>query len=299
MLNLGISTTGTASPAAQQPAGEASDAASDDAPPSEEASEGPASEVAAEPVEAEASAEQQAIASFQKGRNAYSTGDYQVALEHFQDAQGLHPSPDFHYNIGQCYESLENYEQAITSYRAYLRSSPGDQVNIENKIDRLDKRLEEQRRLEEQQRLEQEQRARAQGEARAAAGKKDNSGALVISGSVLAAVGAGAAVGLGTAFGLQARDRSKQMDELNAGNPAGLTLADARTLDADGKKLELIQIVSIGIGGAVAISGIALLAAGLAKRKKSQGSRHTDQIETHLVPTFGPQGAGFSVSGRF
>ncbi len=47
------------------------------------------------------------------------------------------------------------------------------------------------------------------------------------------------------------------------------------------------------IGSAVAITGVALLAVGLNKKKKAAG------VEASVTPTIGPDGAGVVIRGRF
>ncbi|GEM_PF-1120717 len=237
-------------------------------------------------VQPKPSGKELAFQAFQRGREAYSAGRYQVALEHFQDAQGLHPSPDFHYNIGQCYEGLEKIEQAVTSYRAYLRSNPSDHANIQNKIDRLSKQRDDQ---------DTTPRPTAPHQDLERAPKSDTK-RLLISGTLLTGLGAAVGVGLGIPFGLQAKDSSDQLDAVYAGNPDELSLAQASTLNDDGKRAELVQMLGIGIGSAVALTGLALLVVGAMAKKKTSSS--SDSV-SRLTPTFGPTGPGLSLTGRF
>ena len=100
--------------------------------------------------------EKKAMEVYSKGKEAYDSGDYDEALQLFLEAQSLFPSPVFHYNIGLCHESLESFDQAIISFKAYLRSyesaygeQPEDQVNTENKIARLEQAIEDKKAEEE------------------------------------------------------------------------------------------------------------------------------------------------------
>ena len=236
-----------------------------------------------------------AQAHFRRGTVLYQKGEYQGALEHFQDAQALFPSAQFFYNIAQCYEALEDWQNAITNYKAYLRGSPNakDKLNIENKIARLEKIVE----------LEDTEGGDPTGETDPGTTDPGTDEkpppppgrAFIISGAVLTAVGAGVAIGGGVGFGATAADRSQQVDDvLNGGNPDNLTLAQTRKLDDEGRQAETLQIVMASAGAAVGVVGIALLAVGLNKRKKGASMK----LEA-VGPTFGPQTAGISLAGRF
>jgi tetratricopeptide (TPR) repeat protein len=231
--------------------------------------------------------ERVAMAHFQLGTRAYSAGQYEVALERFQDAQGLYPSPNFHYNLAQCYEALERLQPAIDSYRAFLRAVPDtpDRAHIESKIARLEKRL-------------------ASAKDGAAVPPTTQPGppidrqaarrarTMIVAGSALTAVGGAIGLGGGLSFGLIARDRSGRVyDAVEGGNPEGLTVEQTRELDREGRWTEVVQIVSMAAGGAVAATGVVLLAVGLAARKKTG--------EVAVSPAMGPGEAGLLVRGRF
>ncbi len=232
---------------------------------------------------------------YQEGQKAYDTGEYEKALELFLEAQSLYPSPDFHYNIGKCHEALENYEQAVVSYNAYLRSynsaygeDPQDKTNIQNKIDRLEKQVEEQKAAAE---------AAANKEPEVIIktvpgeeGPKHPGRWLIITGGVLSGVGLGVVIAGGAVFGTQAANISGQLDDVyQNGNPERVTLEEARQLDSDGRAAELNQVLMISIGSAVAVTGVALLAVGLVKMKKS----------VTVVPAVSPESAGLVIRGRF
>lgn len=250
--------------------------------------EAPASE---QPIDTEALA----MTAFNDGQAAYDRGEYQVALELFLEAQSLYPSPVFHYNIGRCYEALENYEQAITSYKAYLRSyksstgnDPDDKVNIENTVARLEKQVEAEQNEPDPAPVvtpvdQDPEPTRKPGRA------------LVITGGVLTGLGAGALIIGGAVFGGQAMTVSRQLDEVYSGNPDNLTLAEARDLDAKGRSAELNQIIVMSAGSALAVTGVALLVVGVIKAKKAKSSG----AEARLVPALAPSHAGFVLTGRF
>jgi tetratricopeptide (TPR) repeat protein len=239
--------------------------------------------------------EARAMKAYRDGQEAYDAGDYSEALQLFLDAQSLYPSPDFHYNIGKCHEALESYEQAAVSYKAYLRAyraayndDPADKANIENKIDRLEKQVEADKAAA-------EAAANKEPEViiRTVPGEdkpKPPGRALIITGGVLTGVGVGVVIAGAAVFGTQAANISGQLDDVyENGNPERVTLEDARVLDSDGRAAELNQVLLISIGSAVAVTGVALLAVGLVKKKKGPT----------ITPAIGPEGAGLVIRGRF
>lgn len=236
------------------------------------------------------------------GKAAYDAGKYEDALKLFLDAQSLYPSPVFHYNIGLCHEALGHLDQAVISYEAYLRSyknafgeAPEDQVNTENKIQRLNKQIEAEKAEAEkpdepppvvapppEQEDEEPEKQRKPGRG------------MIIAGGVLTGVGVGAAVVGGSIYGAIASDVSGQLDNVYlGGNPDRVTLEDARALDEKGRLAELNQILLLSLGGAIGVVGIALLATGIAKRNRASSSN------AMLIPTAGPSSAGLMIRGRF
>ncbi|MCA9696765.1 MAG: tetratricopeptide repeat-containing protein, partial [Myxococcales bacterium] len=217
--------------------------------------------------------------------------------------QSLYPSPVFHYNIARCYQSLENYEQAIISYEAYLRSyksafgeEPDDQIDVENTVEKLHLTID---------------KIKAQEEAAAAEAAKPKiiiqqvpgedttppGRGLVIGGGVLLGVGVALAAGGGAGFGVAAARHADEIDAIyNGGNPERVTLTEAQDIDAAGRRAQLGQIVSMSAGGALAVTGVALLVVGVIKNKKA-GAKQESKPE--VAPIAGPNGAGLMIRGRF
>ena len=111
----------------------------------------------------------------------------------------------------------------------------------------------------------------------------------MITGAVLTGVGAALALGGGIGAGVVASDRSEAVDAVfEGGNPEELTLDEARTLDEQGRRLESVQIATAVVGGAVAVTGVALIATGLLKKRNGSVSAMV-----------GPGTAGVSLRGRF
>ena len=257
----------------------------------------PAGTDEAAPVPEAFDPEEEAMTLFSAGKIAFRNQNFRRALEFFQDAQSLHSSPIFHYNIGLCYEALEKPEQAIDAYSAYLRSGPNDRKAIEAKIAAL--------------------QAKVEAGAGAAAAPPPSSGeptaagpntpgtevdtpkkpgrALVITGAVLTGVGAALAGGLGAWQGLVALDQSEKVnDAMFEGNPAGLTLEETQAADTDGRNAQTIEVVSIAAGAAIGLTGVALLVVGVLRNKKAQ-----DTAAIQLSPAADRTSAGLSLSGRF
>ena len=80
---------------------------------------------------------------FERGEKLFALGKFDEALEEYQTAFDAKPLPGFLYNIGQCYRNLGDLDQAIFSFKKYLRLEP----EAENKdaVERLITDLEEQK----------------------------------------------------------------------------------------------------------------------------------------------------------
>ncbi|NVB39202.1 hypothetical protein G6O69_15270 [Pseudenhygromyxa sp. WMMC2535] len=245
--------------------------------------------------------EARAMRIYNEGQDAYDAGDYETALQRFLEAQSLYPSPVFHYNIALCHESLENYEQAIISYQAYLNSyesafgePPEDTRSTEDKIERLEAQIEARNAREEAERAKASKPKvivqQVEVEAERPPGRP-----LIITGAVLTGVGVLAAGVGGGVFGMRASNFGAQMNAVyEEGNPERVTLAEARELDASGRSAQLGQILSLSVGGAMAITGVALLAVGLGQKKRGNNEKTPS-----VTPTAGPEGAGLLIRGRF
>lgn len=238
----------------------------------------------------------QAMRAYQRGTENYDRAQYESALADFKEAASLYASADFQYNIGLCYEKLDKYDEAIRAFRTYLRAKPdaSDRPNVESRIADLEERIEQQKRQ-----AQADEQARRDAENRPAPiiiqeprdddEPEQNGRGLVISGAALIGLGGAIALGGGIGFGAAARQRSLAIDEIqNDGNPEGIGFGEAEDLEAEGKRLEAIQIGLAAGGAVVAVTGAVLLALGLRKRKSVQASAW-----------LGPSTAGLSLTGRF
>jgi tetratricopeptide (TPR) repeat protein len=73
---------------------------------------------------AEDAATKTAKRHFTKGEKLFALGRFDEALEQYEKAFEAKPLPGFLFNIAQCHRNLGNIDQAIFSYRKYLRESP-------------------------------------------------------------------------------------------------------------------------------------------------------------------------------
>jgi tetratricopeptide (TPR) repeat protein len=231
---------------------------------------------------------QRAMDAFHRASDSYNRADYQAALSDFLEAATLYASPDFQYNIGLCYEKLNKPEEAIAAFQTYLKTKRDvpDRANVEDRIARLREELE---------RRANEPAAKPIPDGPPPPAPRDRSKPLVIAGAAITAVGAAVALGGGIGLGLAAKRRSDDLDAVQSGgNPDDLTFGDAGELEDEGKRLELGQIVTVAVGGAIALAGVALLAVGLSRRKQAKAGR-----AAALTPNFGRSAVGLSFSGRF
>jgi tetratricopeptide (TPR) repeat protein len=65
---------------------------------------------------------------------AYRQGRYRAAIEHFQEADRLAPSPRLSFNVARAYEQMDDAPHALAAYRDYLRRLPGAENAAETSI---------------------------------------------------------------------------------------------------------------------------------------------------------------------
>lgn len=80
---------------------------------------------------------------FERGEKLFALGKFDEALEEYQTAFDAKPLPGFLYNIGQCYRNLGDYDQAIFSFKKYLKLEP--EAPNKEAVERLIEELEEQK----------------------------------------------------------------------------------------------------------------------------------------------------------
>lgn len=81
---------------------------------------------------------------FQSGVILYEDGEYQKALEAFQEAYRLRPHPMVRVNIANCYDRLGSTKEAIFHFEHFLAETEGDtrqRKEVKAALKRLEKRL--------------------------------------------------------------------------------------------------------------------------------------------------------------
>jgi tetratricopeptide (TPR) repeat protein len=230
---------------------------------------------------------ERAVEAYRRGTELYNEAKFEEALEAFQEAATLYASPDFQFNIAKCYERLNKYEDAIRSYELYLRTAEdsGDRAVIEASIADLKRRIEE--------RDAAEAEANKNPEPVDTGPKKPPGRALVITGGALLGIGAAVALGGGLGFGIPVSSANGKLGDVAGGNPDGLTFAEADELANKAQMNQTLELVMIGVGGALVVTGAALLGVGMSKKKKANTAR------VQVAPSWGRTGAGLTLSGRF
>src|SRR5262245_56095316 len=80
---------------------------------------------------------------FQQGSKYYDLGQFDKAIEAWQQGYDQKPDPGFLYNIAQAYRQKQDATKAIFFYKGYLRNSPKahNRSEVEQKIAALQKQL--------------------------------------------------------------------------------------------------------------------------------------------------------------
>jgi hypothetical protein len=80
---------------------------------------------------------------FQQGSKYYDLGQFDKAIEAWQQGYDQKPDPGFLYNIAQAYRQKQDAAKAIFFYKGYLRNSPKahNRAEVDQKIAQLQKQL--------------------------------------------------------------------------------------------------------------------------------------------------------------
>jgi hypothetical protein len=97
------------------------------------------------PAAARADDTQRAKELFQQGTTLFNLGEFDKAIEAWQEGYKAKADPGFLYNIGQAYRLKGDAAKAIFFYRGYLRTSPKapNRADVEAKIATLQKEVNE------------------------------------------------------------------------------------------------------------------------------------------------------------
>jgi tetratricopeptide (TPR) repeat protein len=167
----------------------------------------PATALGAPPA---ASGAESALSLYRESTKAYNEGRFQDAIDLLSRAYALAKQPVLLFNLARAYEGLGDLPKAIESYKGYLESDPNttDRGSIEQRIETLQKQLDERAALE-QQRDDERRKAEVAQRAEREARKSDQEGARRHPSAlpwVLAGVGV-AGVTAGVVFGVLSHDQ--------------------------------------------------------------------------------------------
>lgn len=243
---------------------------------------------------------------FQLGKELYNRADYEGALKQFKQSFKHAQKPALLFNMGRCHESMGQLERAIELYEKFLASKPKNSEAIQARIANLRKRLEkrpppatqptqpavkqptptrpEPTRPEPTQPKEPEPAPVPEAPHRV-----DQPGkTLRTTGWVVLAAG-GASLITGVVLGAMAADRSSSLEDAARDRP----WRELRDDYESGESLEVGQIASLAIGGALVATGAVLVYLGY--RAKGASERRS----TEILPSVLPGGAFVSGTWRF
>jgi tetratricopeptide (TPR) repeat protein len=84
---------------------------------------------------------------FEEGKAAFELGRFKDALTAYEAAYRILPLPGMLFNIGQCYRNIGRLDQAVFSFKLYLKKIPDAQNRdaVTKLIDELEAKLEQER----------------------------------------------------------------------------------------------------------------------------------------------------------
>ena len=156
-----------------------------------------------------------------QGAEHFSAGDFQRAADSFEQAYDLEPIPNLLFNIGRCYEQLEEWEKAKDNFQRFLGAPDIDDETrqyAENKVDKMNQHIEEEREAERlaQQKREEEEARRREEEERARAAEEARRRAMEEASNTPAFAAIGAGGGLlvgGVLMGMRANGNAERLDD--------------------------------------------------------------------------------------
>ncbi len=259
---------------------------------------------------------------FELGQEYYQTADYTKALEEFEQAYRLESLPELAFNMGRCYEALNNLERALQYFRLYLEKKPStpDKAVLELRIKNIEKRLAQQN-LARQKQQEQTETARRKAVSEASQkalarskaqettavsaeesavapedrGPLDQSMAAskpwrVPVGWTLVGVGAASLV-TGIVFGAMV---SSKNSEYNEARDAGKTHDELQAIQDSADQFQTLQIVTLVAGGVLAAAG-----GGLLIWHWTDDQKREPAATVGLYPFITYQTAGLGMNARF
>lgn len=249
---------------------------------------------------------EQARQHYESATRKFDTGRYDEAAAEFEQVFDLIGDPALLYNIAQSYRAAKQYDKALLFYRSYLRRNPdaSNRAEVERRIDELGDLVAQQQKQQQQQRQQQQRQAApppprpqpppppavvvhqptptATTTAPPPPPPRHHRRTLRIAGLSLCAVGV-AGLALGGAMTGVAVSASNDLSRA-ARNHGEFTTSLADT-QSRGNLAETVSIVGYAVGGAAALTGIALTVIGY----------HPERAPV----TVGVSGTGVFARGRF
>ncbi len=236
---------------------------------------------------------------FESGRSYFEVGNYERALEEFQQAYELSGRAVLLINIANCQERLGRWAEAadtVDRYAATLEAESGERATLARRAESLRARAAEREAQEEAQRAQLE-RARAEREAHTAepggpsgaGGPSASSGAsdgLLVPAIVAFGVAGVAAISWGTLGGLALSEQSRVESGCGATvscSPSEVADMDAFALGAD---------VSMSIALVAAVAGAVMLIA-----DPPRGGASSESAGLRVAPWADALSAGIALGG--
>jgi tetratricopeptide (TPR) repeat protein len=257
----------------------------------------------------QAEVDERARVHFTSGRAYFDSGEYERALQEFQQAYALSQREELHYNLFLCQERIGNVSEAIRELEAFLATNPPTRATLEPRLTALRVRERQEAEAEavrEQERLAAQQRAEA-AEARAreaeerasqsstgAAGDGEASGGGLHTGAIIG-YGVGAA-GLIT-FGVAGIMVVTGDSGLTRGCLAAGTCTESQ-LDRQDRRA-LVADIGLGIGLAGAVTGLVIHLVTRGGDDAEESEESSASARVHVSPWLGRGGAGAAVAGTF
>jgi tetratricopeptide (TPR) repeat protein len=279
-ITLSISLALGSSVALAAPAGEA-------APPPETPAEGTDTGVTQEE-------KSEAEALSDKAIEEFSAKNYVGAVELFKQAYEIDPQPNYLFNIGRVYEEAGDFQNAVDYYGKFVKQPGVDLDSREVALERLRvlRAILEETKEPKEEPEEPKEEPKDEPQVTPPPQPVDTDAqrkrkAMRGAGFGLVGAGAGALIGAAVVGSLAQGDRDKAFDFDEADSLA----ARQDFLDKSHTKAVTADVL-FGVGGALLLTGVVLVAIGYSK-PKSQPPR------VALTPGFGPTGGGLDLRVRF
>ena len=196
-----------------------------------------------------------AAEQFDQAERMYREGRYEEAIAILRELIAEYPEPILRFNLGRAYESAGRLEEAIDAYEQYLEAAPEapDRTDVEGRIERLEAQL-----------AAQEPETEPEPETEAPPEVPPPPKPIVAPWIVAGVGGAGLVVGV--AFGSLSRARTNDARDAQTDQVEAMAQLD------DARRFATVANVSLAVGGALAVAGLAWGIAAVTKRRRGKAS---------------------------